>query len=84
MSLPGGDPGDPKEPLSAGGRQLFVGDRGNRRLLMRDAEGQWSIVAPSGSGDNQLGQVADAAKDPQGNLYVADRAGAEATEVRLT
>jgi sugar lactone lactonase YvrE len=64
-----------------GAGNLYVADRGDRdigdsgkgRILKRDAQGNWSVVATYGS---DLGQVQDypsaLAVDTMGNLYVAD------------
>jgi DNA-binding beta-propeller fold protein YncE len=84
ISLPQ-QPGDVAYPNAVavdGADNLYVADHpgwpyGYDRLQRRDAQGNWSVIATSGSGLGQVswpsGLGAALAADAVGNLYVADR-----------
>src|SRR4051812_39782838 len=43
----------------------------NARVLQRDAQGNWSVIARTGNAPGQVESPARLAVDPEGNLYVA-------------
>jgi hypothetical protein len=58
---------------------LYVADwdpsgNGGGRILKRDAQGSWSVIAAPGSALGQVNQSVALAVDAAGNLYVADGA----------
>jgi DNA-binding beta-propeller fold protein YncE len=56
---------------------LYVGDRFGScsrpgRIQQRDAQGNWSVIAPFGALAGQVSNPLGLAVDPAGALYVAD------------
>lgn len=51
---------------------LYVADSGNDRVQKRDAKGDWSVVAPMGSGVGQVRSPSGLAVDTHADIHVAD------------
>jgi DNA-binding beta-propeller fold protein YncE len=61
---------------------LYLADHGNNRVQRRDVEGNWSVIASTGTDPGQTNFPSGIAMDSAGNLYIVDSSDGENNRIQ--